>query len=255
MPPAASRWSAWSASVRPTWWVEGWAVGGGQVGHNTPVPRASRTDCTPCKPLALHYLCSSPQLHNPESRAALQALGFKYDASIIESWPSVTSPSSAERLYPYSMSAGIPQTCQVRVGRRPLVEGGEAAASGGCHHRLGQAALNLPHLQLARASAADLPPPNSLSPPPSSAVDGAFHLQQHRAVQPVRGAHAAVRVTKRHRPVVHGAFWVGGSRGVAKGMLRCNDAGRLVLDHPHSRALSPSLPHSRRTPPLTLPRR
>ncbi|PRW55955.1 hypothetical protein C2E21_5091 [Chlorella sorokiniana] len=51
-------------------------------------------------------------LHNPEMRAALVALGVKTDSSIIESWPSATSPSYNSRLWPYSMSNGIIQDCQ-----------------------------------------------------------------------------------------------------------------------------------------------
>lgn len=63
----------------------------------------------------LHTRLLAPvQLHNPEMRAALVALGIKTDSSIIESWPSTTSPSSSSRLWPYSMSSGIVQNCQVR---------------------------------------------------------------------------------------------------------------------------------------------
>lgn len=35
--------------------------------------------------------------------------GFLYDASIIEPYPSLTSPNSSARLWPYTMDYGIPQ--------------------------------------------------------------------------------------------------------------------------------------------------
>lgn len=66
------------------------------------------------------------QLHNPESRQVLQELGFKYDSSIVESWPSATSPASSARLFPYSMAAGIPQDCQVGAGRQWTAGGSSA---------------------------------------------------------------------------------------------------------------------------------
>jgi hypothetical protein len=40
--------------------------------------------------------------------------GFLFDSSISEQYPSATSPSAAERLYPYTMDYGVPQDCSIR---------------------------------------------------------------------------------------------------------------------------------------------
>lgn len=40
--------------------------------------------------------------------------GFVWDSSISEQYPSVTSPSAAERLWPYTMDYGLPQASAAR---------------------------------------------------------------------------------------------------------------------------------------------
>ena len=47
--------------------------------------------------------------HDPPVREVLLQAGLTYDSSILEYWPSSTSPSSADRLWPYTMDSGIPQ--------------------------------------------------------------------------------------------------------------------------------------------------
>jgi hypothetical protein len=49
--------------------------------------------------------------HNEKFRNVLQEQGYEYDASILEAFNQATSPSFAERLFPYTMDNGIPQNC------------------------------------------------------------------------------------------------------------------------------------------------
>lgn len=56
----------------------------------------------------------APQLvHNPPQRQLLAERGMLYDSSIPEFWgpDSQTSPNASDRLWPYTMDAGIPQNC------------------------------------------------------------------------------------------------------------------------------------------------
>ena len=55
-------------------------------------------------------------VHNPPVRKVLADNGLLYDSSILEYWPSPTSPNATQRLFPYTMDAGIPQvrSCAVR---------------------------------------------------------------------------------------------------------------------------------------------
>lgn len=47
--------------------------------------------------------------------------GFWFDSSISEQYPSKTSPSAGERLWPYTMDYGVPQDCAIRcAGILPL---------------------------------------------------------------------------------------------------------------------------------------
>lgn len=48
-------------------------------------------------------------VHNPQTRSILAELGYEYDSSILEPFNSATSPSWAERTWPYTMDGGIPQ--------------------------------------------------------------------------------------------------------------------------------------------------
>lgn len=50
-------------------------------------------------------------VHNPQYREVLAAAGYEYDSTIIEPFNTASSPSWAERLWPYTMDAGIPQDC------------------------------------------------------------------------------------------------------------------------------------------------
>ncbi|KAL6784453.1 hypothetical protein ACKKBF_B01850 [Auxenochlorella protothecoides x Auxenochlorella symbiontica] len=52
---------------------------------------------------------------SPEQRAILSNNGFRYDSSISESFPSTTSPSATNLLWPYTMDYGIPQVCTTGV--------------------------------------------------------------------------------------------------------------------------------------------
>ncbi len=40
--------------------------------------------------------------------------GFKWDSSISEQYPTTTSPSASELLWPYTMDYGLPQDCSIR---------------------------------------------------------------------------------------------------------------------------------------------
>lgn len=55
-------------------------------------------------------------MFSPDQRDILAANGFVWDSSISEQYPSVTSPSAAERLWPYTMDYGLPQDCSVSTG-------------------------------------------------------------------------------------------------------------------------------------------
>ncbi|KAL4438527.1 hypothetical protein ABPG77_000175 [Micractinium sp. CCAP 211/92] len=55
-------------------------------------------------------------MFTPEQRDILAANGFVWDSSISEQYPSVTSPSAAQRLWPYTMDYGLPQDCSVSTG-------------------------------------------------------------------------------------------------------------------------------------------
>jgi hypothetical protein len=48
-------------------------------------------------------------VHSERLRNILQEAGYEYDSSIIEPFNTATSPSWADRTFPYSMDAGIPQ--------------------------------------------------------------------------------------------------------------------------------------------------
>lgn len=50
-------------------------------------------------------------VHSERLRNILQEAGYEYDSSIIEPFNTATSPSWADRTFPYSMDAGIPQDC------------------------------------------------------------------------------------------------------------------------------------------------
>lgn len=61
-------------------------------------------------------------MYNPEQRAILSKAGFTWDSSISEQYPSDTSPSSAELLFPYTMDYGVPQNCAISTGTCSLSE-------------------------------------------------------------------------------------------------------------------------------------
>lgn len=74
----------------------------------------------PLQPLALPWLaspppsppCAAPYLvHNEKLRNVLKAQGYEYDSSILEAGNTATSPKWTERMWPYTMDAGIPQDC------------------------------------------------------------------------------------------------------------------------------------------------
>jgi hypothetical protein len=44
------------------------------------------------------------------------AAGFLYDSSIPEPFPTATSPSGNDRLWPYTMDYGLPQRCDLGTG-------------------------------------------------------------------------------------------------------------------------------------------
>ncbi|EFN50572.1 hypothetical protein CHLNCDRAFT_136266, partial [Chlorella variabilis] len=50
-------------------------------------------------------------VHNEQFRSVLQEAGFQYDSSIMEPSNTETSPSWAQRTFPYTMDAGVPQDC------------------------------------------------------------------------------------------------------------------------------------------------
>lgn len=68
-------------------------------------------------------------MHNPQYREVLAAAGYEYDSTIIEPFNTASSPSWAERLWPYTMDAGIPQAGRylqsgpwaASLGRIPLL--------------------------------------------------------------------------------------------------------------------------------------
>eukprot|EP00887_Chlorella_sp_A99_P001824 scaffold19.g1824.t1 len=64
-------------------------------------------------------------VHNPSTRAILYKNGMLYDSSIIESWPSATSPGKDAKLWPYDMADGIPQASG-GSGRRALLRCGRS---------------------------------------------------------------------------------------------------------------------------------
>lgn len=56
--------------------------------------------------------------------------GFWFDSSISEQYPSKTSPSAGERLWPYTMDYGVPQDCAIRcAGALPLCQCSLSVAS------------------------------------------------------------------------------------------------------------------------------
>ncbi|KAI3424258.1 hypothetical protein D9Q98_009612 [Chlorella vulgaris] len=55
-------------------------------------------------------------IFDPTQRDVLAGNGFKWDSSISEQYPSTTSPSASERLWPYTMDYGIPQNCAISTG-------------------------------------------------------------------------------------------------------------------------------------------
>ncbi|KAL4424144.1 hypothetical protein ABPG75_001445 [Micractinium tetrahymenae] len=55
-------------------------------------------------------------MFSPDQRDILAANGFVWDSSISEQYPSVTSPSAAQRLWPYTMDYGLPQDCSISTG-------------------------------------------------------------------------------------------------------------------------------------------
>ncbi|KAL4853807.1 hypothetical protein ACK3TF_005288 [Chlorella vulgaris] len=55
-------------------------------------------------------------MHSPEQRTILQQNGFLYDSSIPEPFPTATSPSGNDRLWPYTMDYGLPQRCDLGTG-------------------------------------------------------------------------------------------------------------------------------------------
>ena len=65
-------------------------------------------------------------IFDPQQRDILESNGFRYDSSITEQYPSTTSPSAAERVWPYTMDYGIPQDCTVRWGMGQCRGGGRA---------------------------------------------------------------------------------------------------------------------------------
>jgi hypothetical protein len=69
---------------------------------------------------APHALCCRAPflLSNAATRQALATGGFLYDSSIPDTTPSPVSPDVTQRLWPFRMDNGIPQTCSVgRQGR------------------------------------------------------------------------------------------------------------------------------------------
>ncbi|PSC74206.1 left border a [Micractinium conductrix] len=50
-------------------------------------------------------------IHNEQYRKVMAAANYTYDSSIIEPFPTATSPSFAERTWPFTMDAGIPLDC------------------------------------------------------------------------------------------------------------------------------------------------
>ncbi|EFN50750.1 hypothetical protein CHLNCDRAFT_59447 [Chlorella variabilis] len=61
-------------------------------------------------------------IFNLEQRAILQKNGFQFDSSISEQFPSDTSPSASELLWPYTMDYGLPQDCSISTGTCGLTE-------------------------------------------------------------------------------------------------------------------------------------
>ena len=94
-----------------TWHAQSWRMGGGSR------PACLAGACT----LQLQALlaCLPPHLSASPLPACLLPLllaGFLFDSSISEQYPSATSPSAAERLYPYTMDYGLPQRCDLGTG-------------------------------------------------------------------------------------------------------------------------------------------
>jgi len=61
-------------------------------------------------------------VHNLEQRAMLQQNGFTFDSSIPEVYPTPTSPAANQKLWPYSMNFGLPQSCHLGTGPCSLNE-------------------------------------------------------------------------------------------------------------------------------------
>jgi peptidoglycan/xylan/chitin deacetylase (PgdA/CDA1 family) len=53
-------------------------------------------------------------MFDPQQREILQENGFSFDSSISEQYPTATSPSAGQRLWPYTMDYGLPQNCAIR---------------------------------------------------------------------------------------------------------------------------------------------
>lgn len=155
-------------------------------------------------------------LHNKEVRQALAALGYQYDASILESWPSASSPSSASRLWPYSMAAGIAQSCQwmapsscAPTERYPLWEvplqqfatgPGESGGQARCREEPGHARHAAPPLTLSPP-----PLPTSLPTPccPHSHQRQVCRPQLHGALRgPVGAGGTVLRGLDHHLPTL-----------------------------------------------------
>ena len=69
----------------------------------------------PSPPLPLRGAPAAPNLvHNPQLRGVLQTAGYSYDSSILEAFNSATSPSFAQRLFPYTLDNGVAQVGGLR---------------------------------------------------------------------------------------------------------------------------------------------
>ena len=102
--------------------------------------RSSSSSEARCRPAPEHPLRAAARVqgfrapflvHNPEMRAVLAQNGFLYDSSIPEPFPTATSPSGSERLWPYTMDYGLPQRCDLGTGEAGGTLGHSSATGGG----------------------------------------------------------------------------------------------------------------------------
>ena len=94
-----------------------------------------------CRP-ALSVRCRAPLLlSNPDTRKHLAANGFLYDSSIEDTVPSGVSKRVTQRLWPYNMSSGIPQSCNTGARTAPSGSGCAGSARHVCPARLHRTGL------------------------------------------------------------------------------------------------------------------